>query len=153
MYGEDDDLTKFPTYVINSCARNKLEIKLTKGEQKRDFIYIDDVVEAYSVIFRRLNGFNFGFNELEIGSGHAITIREFVETVKEITKSNTKLKFGALPYRPDELMFSKAKTDFIISLGWSKRYCLREGIIRTVRRDQNRVFYATRNLIESKEKI
>ncbi len=134
IYGEGNNITNFTSYIVNYCIHNKPEIRLTKGDQKRDFIYIDDVVDAYFVIVNSIDSINYGFSEFDIGSGCAVTIREFVETVKEITKSNVKLKFGALPLRRGELMFSEANTDHIKSFGWSQCYSLRDGIIRTVGR-------------------
>ena len=53
MYGPGDDDSKFTTYVINSCLNNVPEVKLTLGEQERDFIYIDDVVSAYQLLLKK----------------------------------------------------------------------------------------------------
>src|SRR5512146_292629 len=53
FYGPGDDDTKFTTHVIKSCLMNAPELKLTLGEQKRDFIYIDDVIAAYLLLLAK----------------------------------------------------------------------------------------------------
>ena len=50
MYGPRDNTAKFTTYVFDACRCNLPQLNLTAGTQKRDFIYIDDVVSAYMKI-------------------------------------------------------------------------------------------------------
>lgn len=123
IYGPNDDPSKFSAYVINSCLENISELKLTKGEQKRDFIHIDDVISAYMCLLREVDNLNNSFVEFEVGTGHSISIREFVETVHRLTNSRTLLTFGSLPYRDGEVMQSKANTTALKALGW---HCLND---------------------------
>jgi CDP-paratose synthetase len=132
MFGPGDNLSKFPCHVIQSCSRNLPELLLTEGLQRRDFIYIDDVVEAYNVILNHSPKLGFGFHEYELGSGSAGTIREFVEMVHRITASQTCLKFGALPYRNNEPMLSVADISRLNALGWSCLNTLEMGIRKTL---------------------
>lgn len=126
MYGPDDDETKFTSHVINACRDNRPELELTLGEQLRDFIYIDDVVAAYRYLISDMT--LAGFEEIELGSGHAVAIREFVELVRTQTNSSTKLNFGAVPYRHNEVMLSVADTIKLASLGWQCKTDLNTGI-------------------------
>lgn len=128
FYGPDDDPTKFSTYVINGCLGNVPELKLTKGEQKRDFIYIDDVVSAYMVLLEKMDSFNSPFVEFDVGSGQSVPIRDFVETVHRIAASKTHLAFGALPYREGEVMQSEANILGLAALGWHCRYNIETGL-------------------------
>lgn len=137
MYGAGDDPTKFTTHVIRACLDNAPELKLTLGEQKRDFIHVDDAVDAYAVVIDRLLELAPGFNELDVGSGRAVTIREFVETVRCLTNATTQLEFGALPYRPNEPMFSQANTTHLAALGWTNRYDLPAGLAQTIERERS----------------
>lgn len=118
FYGPNDDASKFTTHVINSCLVNVDELKLTLGEQKRDFVYISDVVSAYNLMLDKWKELSDHYAEFEVGSGIAITIREFVETVHRLTNSTTQLMFGAIPYRAAEVMLSQAHTDDLKELGW-----------------------------------
>jgi len=132
FYGEGDDDTKFTTHVINSCLMNAPELKLTLGEQKRDFIYIEDVVAAYLLLLEKQESLHGWFVELDVGSGEAVTIREFVEMVHRLTKSGTRLDFGAIPYRKGEVMHSQANTEFMRKLGWRCLHTLEQGMKRVI---------------------
>ncbi len=133
IYGPDDNVSKFTTHVIKSCLANVAELKLTLGEQKRDFVYIDDVVTAYEVLLEKAGSQAELFQEYAVGSGNAITIREFVETVHRITMSRSKLAFGALPYRPGEVMYSGANIEPLFNLGWSCKTSLERGLKLVIR--------------------
>lgn len=128
FYGPGDDDTKFTTHVINSCLMNAPELKLTLGEQRRDFIYIDDVIAAYMLLLEKQELLPDWFVELDVGSGEAVTIRQFVELVQQQTASRTHLDFGAHPYREGEVMFSQADTSALRKLGWRCGYTLEQGL-------------------------
>jgi len=135
MYGPGDNDSKFTTHIIKSCFANVPELKLTLGEQTRDFIYIDDVVSAYITLLQQSEYQPEWFQEYELGSGQSISIREFVETVHKITHSHTQLNFGALPYREGEIMHSQANITALQQLGWSGLTTLTEGIEKTIQQD------------------
>jgi CDP-paratose synthetase len=128
FYGPGDENSKFTAHVINSCMRNVPELKLTLGEQKRDFIYIDDVISAYLIILDKLAGFPDFFNDFQVGSGAALSIRDFVEKVHHLSESQTQLAFGSLPYRKGEVMSSHANVEPLIKLGWSCKTNLEQGL-------------------------
>jgi CDP-paratose synthetase len=128
FYGPGDEDSKFTMYVMNSCLKNVPELKLTLGEQKRDFIYIDDVISAYLIILEKLEGFPDFFNEFHVGSGSAVSIREFVEKVHHLTQSQTHLAFGCVPYRKGEVMSSRANIEALVKLGWFCKTNLEEGL-------------------------
>ncbi len=128
FFGVGDDDTKFASHVINSCLMNAPELKLTLGEQKRDFIYIDDVVAAYLLLLERQESLADWFVEFDVGSGEAVTIRQFVELVHQLTESRTNLNFGALPYRVGETMYSQASTGALQALGWRCKHSLAQGL-------------------------
>ena len=107
MYGDWDDFSKFIPFIIKELLLQKNEIKLTKGEQLRDFIYIDDVVEAFYLISQKGLNFKPGFYVYEYGTGKPQSLQSVVTLVKKLTgNTNTLLNFGALPYRENELFKS-----------------------------------------------
>ena len=128
FYGPGDEDSKFTTHVMNSCLRNVPELKLTLGEQKRDFIYIDDVISAYLIILDKLAGFPDFFNDFQVGSGAAVSIRDFVEKVHHLSDSQTQLAFGSMPYRKGEVMSSQANVEPLVKLGWSCKTNLEQGL-------------------------
>ncbi len=131
MYGPGDDESKFTTHVLYSCLSNIPSLKLTTGEQQRDFIYIDDVVSAYDKLLMQCHLLETVLN-IEVGSGVVLTIRKFVETVHRLTESKTELLFGAVPYRANEPMHCSTDLKRIKELGWSPSFNLITGLKRTI---------------------
>lgn len=131
MYGPGDDASKFTTHVLHTCHRNEAVLKLTAGEQARDFIYIDDVVSAYDTLLTQRHQLGT-VQEIEVGSGVAPSIRQFVETAHRLTASRTKLLFGALPYRANEAMHCLANVACMTELGWAPANDLNAGLKKTI---------------------
>lgn len=127
MYGEGDNKNKFIPSIIDKIQSNIESLDMTTGNQTRDFIYVEDVIEAFRVVlssYERLTS----FEEYQVGTGNSYSIREAVEMIKEITNSSTNLVFGALPYRTGEIMKSKADISKLINLGWNPTYTLKKGL-------------------------
>ena len=129
MYGPGDDESKFTTYIINSCKNNVPVIKLTPGEQKRDFIYIDDVISAFQLLLKSADLKRF--DDFELGSGEAISIKSFIEAVHTVTESKSVLDFTAYSYRDNEAMNSRANIKKLIDKGWQLEVTLLDGINKT----------------------
>ena len=131
MYGPGDGIHKFVPCIINDLLSNKPSLKLTLGEQKRDFVYVDDVAKAFyqALIHQHLLP---KFEEFGIGHGYSISIKEAVEYLKNITKSTTSLEFGALPYRENEMMDSYATISSNDKIGWKAMIDWRDGFKKTV---------------------
>ncbi len=70
--------------------------------------------------------------DYDIGSGKEISIREFVEKVKEISGAKTKLIFGAKPYRDFELMQARADIGPLKNTGWAPATSLETGILKSL---------------------
>jgi nucleoside-diphosphate-sugar epimerase len=139
FYGAYDDPSKFSTYVIKGCLDSTSELKLTKGEQKRDFIHVDDVVSAYLALLKNKQNFSSPFVEFDVGTGRSISIREFVETVHRISGSKTELVFGAIPYREGEVMHSEANISGLVDLGWRCFYDVETGLSEVMQREMNKL--------------
>ncbi len=140
FYGPYDDNTKFVSYIIESILNNAKKIDLTGGEQERDFIYIDDVVDAFIMIIKNGETLRKGFLRYEIGTGQSIKLKNFVKLVKNIVQNNdTVLNFGVIPYRENEVMNSKADITEICKLKWKPRYTLEEGLLRTISMEKDKI--------------
>jgi len=132
FYGPGDDPTKFIPAMMVKCLTHEPEIRLTDGQQRRDFIYIDDAVRAIlAVLEQPFAGVN-KFYDIEIGSGAAVPIRELVETIHRLANSQSQLLFGALPHRPGEPMLAQADISALTALGWQPQISLAEGLQRTL---------------------
>ena len=131
MYGPGDDISKFTEYVLDACKSNTPTLPLTFGEQKRDFIYIDDVVDAYVKILENIPKLTRN-EEIELGSGVPTRLRDFVEIAHRLTNSKTQLLFGQLPYRENEDFYLVANVEFLKKIGWEPKYDLLSGLKMTL---------------------
>lgn len=129
IYGPNDSNSKFVEMLFKKIAIERIDrISLTPGHQKRDFIYVDDVVDAYLILIKYANENNFSYLDFEIGSGECLEVRELALKIKNFSNSNTVLGFGDVRYRPHEIMQSKADIKKMTALGWQQNISLEEGI-------------------------
>ena len=132
MYGEKDDYSKFVPFVIKSILDGK-EIRATKGEQRRDFIYVQDVVDAYLKVLDNLGNLNDNFIEFEIGTGKSGTLRDFVSKIEEEINKKANIKWGAIPYGKNEIFDSKADIEKAKNiLGWYPKYDISSSLKKTI---------------------
>ena len=134
FFGAKDDPSKFTTYVIEQCVAN-LPLRLTDGTQQRDFIYIADLISAFKCILGSLHQLS-SFESIDIGSGTAIKVREFVELVAAVTATNSAIEFGAIPMRENELMYSCANIARMETLGWRCEYSLHRALTESINKIQ-----------------
>jgi nucleoside-diphosphate-sugar epimerase len=131
MYGPLDDENKFIYWLINQLKQNAESIDLTSGIQKRDFIYIDDLVNAYEALVRNIDKLS-NFDEFELGNGNTIEVKKFIELIytkiNESKNINTRLNFGAIPYRDNENMNMQADILKLQALGWHPTISIEDGI-------------------------
>jgi nucleoside-diphosphate-sugar epimerase len=136
FFGPGDDPTKFVTYLLRELRRGAGSIALTKGEQTRDFIYVDDVVSAFEHVlaYAWTRDAVKGYEEFPVGTGSEISVAEFAQLACSLAGGATRLDLGALPYRPHETMHVHVDTSRMRALGWSPRFGLREALALTLDR-------------------
>lgn len=127
-YGPGDDPAKFVPSIIRDLVVGVPELKLTPGEQERDFLFVDDAAAALVCLLDRAGDLPAGYLNIDCGRGETVTIRQFVETAHRLAGSSTKLLFGALPYRNNEMMKLKADPSRLRSLGWRPLIDLEQGL-------------------------
>ena len=117
FFGPGEGADKFVTRTVRACLRGG-ELPLTRGTQKRDFIFIDDVVSAFGVVLRiaaeRENSHDF-----YAGTGIAVCIRDVAERINRLCGSRGRLHFGAVPMRagePEEM--PRPKVEPLDRYGW-----------------------------------
>ena len=140
FYGPGDGNDKFVTDVIRKLLRSVDSIPLTPGGQQRDFTHVDDVVRAFVTIAKHVPLGHPRFVEIQAGSGRIITIRALIELIRgTIGNDRTRLEFGALPYRSNEMMASQMDLQMIHSLGWLPQISLEEGLRSVVAFERERI--------------
>ena len=133
FYGPKDKNTKFIASVLEKLLNNEEEIDLTEGKQTRDFMYVEDVIEIYNVVLANIDKMMLGqINVFEAGTDKKTSIRYVAEKLKELTGSSTKLNFGAIPYRKNEMLDYDINTTAIRLLGWRPKVSIEEGLKKVV---------------------
>lgn len=135
FYGPNDRPSKFTSHVIGACQNDVAQLDLTEGQQRRDLIYIDDVVRAFATIVEARDQLDSNL-DIDVGSGTAPTIREFVELVHRLTRSKTRLNFGAVPLRDQEPLLCRADLTQLDQLGWRPHYDLETGLKTLLNMDE-----------------
>lgn len=107
----------FPSQLKEKLKHNK-DFSMTLGEQVRDYLYLNDVIEALL-----LAGMTDKTNEVyNVCSGQGVSIRELAEKAKTIMGSNSKIHYGAIPYRDNEVWNMVGDNSKIKDcLGWSQK--------------------------------
>jgi len=128
-YGPRQDVNRFLPIVIEGCIKNK-KFPCSKGNQLRDFIHVDDVVDA---ILKSLINKNARGQIINIGSGKPIKIRSIIENVVKIIKGG-RPQFGKIEFRKDEILklypsIKKAKN----KINWKPKILFEKGLKSTIK--------------------
>lgn len=86
---------------INRVLQNKPPIIYGDGEQTRDYMYVDDAVNAYDMLLRAKD--NVGRAGINFGSGTEITLNKIAELVLKHAAVNPDLKPIHVDARPVEV--------------------------------------------------
>ncbi|BCM25285.1 NAD-dependent epimerase/dehydratase family protein [Methyloradius palustris] len=131
MYGPYDSRSKFVESLVQAIAVERIsQVNLTHGHQKRDFIYVDDVTDAFVTLIKYGSNHSFTFKNFEVGTGNSLQVRDFSQSVKDLSHSSSALCFGAIEYRSDEIMDSKADVSAMNDLGWTAKVNIEEGLLK-----------------------
>jgi len=129
VYGPFEGSNRLIPQTIAKSLRGE-EIELTGGEQSRDFVYVDDVVDAFlraAMIPEAVGG---TFN---VCGGVETSVKDAVSAIIELTGGIAAPLFGALPYRPTEiwsLTGNPSRAEGI--LGWRSNTSLKNGLLQTI---------------------
>jgi len=123
VFGANDRPYKFVSKLIRDFQLKKNIIELTDGTQKRDFIYVEDVVDAFMIVMNHDS--NNNFKEYEVGTGKSIELKLFCYALaKAFDVSPDIFHFGNLDQRHNEIMNSVADIEALTSIGWTPTWNL-----------------------------
>jgi UDP-glucose 4-epimerase len=131
IYGPGEASSRLVPYLVD-CLRHEVRAKLTKGEQYRDVLYIDDAVSALLAAGAAPVLSEAVYN---VCSSRPVSVRGLADTAAHVLgKSTDFLEFGALPYRFDEEMWIVGDNRrFFHDTNWSPAFSLEEGLTHVVR--------------------
>lgn len=138
MYGVKDDDKKFIPWLIHKMIFSDEEINLTSGIQKRDFIYVTDVSNAYNLIIQKCESLPF-WNEFEIGTNTFTEVKKIVLIIAKLLEKKynktivPRLNFGSIPYRKEEIMIPQLDNTKLIEQGWEQKVAVEEGVNKIIK--------------------
>jgi len=131
-YGRTNDTHFFIEKIISQMILNpKGEVLLGEDQAVREFMYVDDHVNAYlSVLHQRVKSVGEIFN---FSTGKPLQLNEVLKLIAKLTGFEGEFVRHSLPKRPLDILdhrlnSEKARTH----LGWSATVSLDEGLKRTM---------------------
>ncbi len=115
--------------IPNFCKKASLGEKIIihgDGEQTRDFVFVEDLVEALAHVGQAaVDGEIFN-----VGYGESVTINDLVGEILILGKSNSELEYS--PVRAGDVRHSLADSSKLKASGWVPQVGFSEGLQRTV---------------------
>ncbi|CAM4197807.1 NAD(P)-dependent oxidoreductase [Cytophagaceae bacterium 50C-KIRBA] len=112
--------------IINQLENE--EIFLQDSRPKRDYVFIDDLVEA---ILLSIEVEKEGCNVYNVGSGSSYSVSEIVDMLVQISKSTAKIRFANIERKGEVLNTVADIKKARIELGWKPLVDIQEGLMRT----------------------
>jgi len=117
------------TIFVNQLLRNQQPIIFGDGEQTRDFVYVEDVVDANLLALTAKEAKGEVFN---IATGAASTINKLVWNLREIMNKKHLRPVHKRP-RPGDIRHSHASIEKAKRiLGYKPKFSLKEGLTKLV---------------------
>ena len=128
-YGPKQDINRFLPIIIEGCIKDK-KFPCSKGNQLRDFVHVNDVVDA---ILKSLVNKNARGQIINVGSGKPRKIRNIIKRIRKISKGGFPL-FGKIKLRKDEILklypnIKKAKN----KINWKPKIPFDKGLKSTIK--------------------
>ncbi len=133
IYGPGDLNLKrlIPEVIISTIENNKFKIR-SSGKSLRDYVYVDDVVEAYYKVYKKLKNSKNNLKIYNVSSKFNYSVIDIVkiilkkmnkENLKPIVKNNSRQELNF-----QRLNYSKIKKE----LKWQPKIDIKRGIERSI---------------------
>ena len=126
-YGPYEYPDRLVPSVINALLKGE-EARCTNGEQVRDFLYVEDIADAFvSLLESEVQG------AVNIASGKPTAVKEIIcEIGRQLGRSDL-IRLGALPQREGDPNFLVADVKRLNEeVGWAPKTDLVSGIKKTI---------------------
>lgn len=136
VYGPGDSHPCKETHVIPSLIAKFYKAKINNedyvtvggtGKPTRDFLYVDDLVDACIFLMKKLKGGEI----YNIGTGTSISISEIAHIIKSEMKYKGKIIFDTS--KPDGMIHRCLDITKIKNMGWKPKTNIKDGIRQTVK--------------------
>ena len=128
VYGPNQDINRFMPIVINNCLKNK-KFPCSDGNQKRDFLYIDDFVKC---IYQLIKAKSLSKKIYNIGYGRPQKIKDIIIKIKSIVNQG-KPDYGKIKMRREEsLLTYPSINELSQAINWKPTVSIDSGIKKTI---------------------
>ena len=149
LYGPMDNFSSTGSHVLPALIRRYDEavtsgavsvVNWGTGTPRREFMHSDDMADACLHLLEHYDG----PDQVNVGTGSDITIRELAETIAEIIGYTGNTSWD--PTKPDGTQQKLLDVSKLSQIGWSSKIDLQEGLERTVAwfRDRGTQGYSVR---------
>ena len=138
LYGPNDNFDLASSHVLPALIAKAHAAKSGyvpslevwgSGTPKREFLYVDNAADALVFLMKNYSG----ADQINIGTGRDLSIRELAETVIDVVGFNGELAFDAS--KPDGTPRKLLDVGRLTALGWTAKTKLRDGVELTYRWD------------------
>jgi GDP-L-fucose synthase len=135
-FGPGDDFSPEDSHVVAGLMRRMHEAKHARtssvdiwgsGQQRREFIYVDDLASACAFAMRHYHG----SGPLNLGGGQDMSIADLAQAVREVVGFEGELRFDTS--KPDGMPLKALDGAELLALGWQPSVPFRDALERTYR--------------------
>jgi len=126
-YGPHERPGRFIPTVICALLENR-PAECSHGNQQRDFLFVQDAAAALVALLE-----SDVCGPVNIGSGHAVALKEIAFQIGELLHRTELLRMGAIPAATNDPPLLVADVGRLQDeVGWRPRFDLQQGLARTV---------------------
>jgi len=129
-YGPKDNDKLIPMLIRKAAAGEP--INLSDGLQKLDFVFAEDITDAFLRAIKLTQNPTPGHSVFNIGSGMAISVREIVSILEQQLGASLNKQWGPPSSVDIPIAFADIERAKEI-LGWVPRHSIHEGLAKTIK--------------------
>lgn len=135
LYGPNDNFSRTGSHVLPALIRRYDEALAAgapfvtnwgTGNPRREFVHADDMADACLHLLEHYDG----PQQVNVGSGSDVTIREIAETIASVVGYDGETRWDTT--KPDGTPQKLLDVSKLAQAGWTSKIDLREGLERTV---------------------
>ncbi len=125
----DKNYSRFVPNIISRASKGKGPRLAGNGKQEKDFVFIDDVAEAYILLMENISGEKARGQAFNVASGKPVSLNEIGEKILSIMEKNLTPEYGEGGTEGGQkFCIEKIRK----AVGWKPRYSLEEGLKKTI---------------------
>jgi len=123
VYGPNSPKHSVTENIIKQIISKKI-IKLGNVKSKRDFLYVDDTIDAILLIMKK----NHNYNDYNVGSEKSYSINQICTILKNISKKQFTIKISKTKIRKNDPIKLVSDSSKLRKLGWKPKISVPEGL-------------------------